>query len=119
MRIMAMAAAVVGTAALSLGAEAVTVYVQDDARGTASELCWAKRRAAEIFASAQVQVEWRKGAPEAAGIGEPRPILVHIISGLATSDHPGALAFAQAYEGVHITILYERMRACAPDRPDV
>lgn len=115
MRIMAVAA----MAALSVGAETITVYVQNDARVAASELCRAKSQAAEIFASARVRVEWRKGEPKPSVLEEQRPIVVRIISGIATSEHPGALAFAQAYEGVHITILHERARVCAPDRPEV
>ena len=119
MRILVVAAAVVGTAALSLGAETITVYVQNDARLAASELCRAQSLAAAIFASAQVGVDWRKGAPKPWLLQEQRPIAVRIISDVATSAHPGALAFAQAYEGVHITILYERTRLCVPGRPEV
>jgi len=119
MRILVVAA----MAALSLRAETITVYVQNDTRMAASELRRAQSRAAEIFSSAQVGVEWRKGAPKPSvlrGVLEDqRPIVVRIISDISRSEHPGALAFAQAYEGVHITILYERARVCAPDRPEV
>jgi hypothetical protein len=111
--------AVAAMAALSLGAQTITVYVQDDAQVAASSICQAKSKAAAIFAAAQVRIEWRKGEPKRMVLEEQRPIVVRIISDVSTSTHPGALAFAQAYEGVHITILYERVRAFTRERAEV
>jgi hypothetical protein len=120
MRIITVAA----MAALSLGAETITVYVRDDAGVGASELCRTQSKAAEVFASAQVRVDWQKGQPKPLVLEDQRAIVVRIISGLSTSEHAGpeharALAFAQAYEGVHVTILYERVRTLTHDRPEV
>jgi hypothetical protein len=114
MRIMAVAA----MTAFSLGAQTIAVYVRNDASVALSELCQAKSNAAAIFASASVRIEWRKGEPTAAVLEEQRPIVIRIVSDMP-SAHPGALAFAQAYEGIHVTILYERVRAVVPERPQL
>jgi hypothetical protein len=117
MQIAAVAAAT-WTVAFSLGAQTITVYVRNDASVAASELCQAKSNAARIFASAEVGIQWRKGAPRPIAPEEQRPIVVLIVSDMS-SVHPGALAFAQAYEGIHVTILYERVKAFKSERPQV
>ena len=118
MRITAVAAAVVGVTAFSLGAQTIAVYVRNDASVAVSELCQAESNAAAIFASAEVGIEWRKGEPKAVVLETQRPIVVRIVSDMP-SAHPGALAFAQAYEGIHVTILYQRLKTFTPERPQV
>jgi hypothetical protein len=74
----------------------------------------AEKFAEQMFATAGVRVEWRVGAPSEAKVAEERPIVVRFSVNTAASDHPGALAFAAPYEGVHINIFYDRVRMGNP-----
>ena len=74
----------------------------------------AQKLAEQMFATAGVRVEWRVGPPSEAKIAEQRPIVIRFASNTSPSDHPGALAFAVPYEGVHIKIFYDRVRLGNP-----
>ena len=74
----------------------------------------AQKLAEQMFATAGVRVAWRVGTPSEAKLVEERPIVVRFAVSTPASDHPGALAFAVPYEGVHIKIFYDRIKAGAP-----
>lgn len=73
-----------------------------------------QKLAEQMFATAGVRVRWRVGTPSEAKLVEERPIVVHFAVNTPASDHPGALAFAVPYEGVHIKIFYDRIKAGSP-----
>ena len=106
MKIMAMVAlaAVVGMSARA--EQHVTVYVNEDLN-TRGALYQAQVRAAKGFAEVGVRVHWRTGRPSSAQ-SEPEPtIMVSLAERTPANYFPGALAAAQVYEGVHITVFWD------------
>ena len=89
--------------------QSVTVYVQDAAIVPGQTLARAEGLAGKMFAKAGVRINWRVGRPngDAITVG---------MSDVPSADHPGALAFARPFEGVHITVFYDRIhKEIAPD----
>ena len=74
----------------------------------------AQKLAEQMFATAGVRIVWRVGSPSDAKLAEERPIVVRFATNTPVADHPGALAFAVPYEGVHIKIFYDRVRMGNP-----
>jgi hypothetical protein len=66
--------------------------------------------AEKMFATAGVHIDWCVGEPSADRIAAELPILVRFVFDTPASYHPGALAFATPYEGVHVKIFYDRVR---------
>ncbi len=103
------AAMILAMAASGWGGEKIQVYV--NCGNVASVVLFkAKDTASRMFATAGVQIVWRSG-PLRSGesTGEQAPILVEFSERTAPDDHPGAMAYARPYEGVHIVVLYDRM----------
>jgi hypothetical protein len=65
-----------------------------------------------MIAKAGVQIIWHSGRPEAKRGG--MPILIDIVPNTTKRLHGNAIAYSQPFEGVHITILWDRLRG-APD----
>jgi hypothetical protein len=89
--------------------QSVTVYVQDAAIVPGQTLARAEGLAGKMFAKAGVRINWRVGRPngDAITVG---------MSDVPSAYHPGALAFAQPYQGVRITVFYDRIhKGFAPD----
>jgi hypothetical protein len=104
---------IMAVAALFSGAvqaeQRVTVYVQDGAIVPGQTLARAEGLAVEMFAAAGVRINWRAGRPNGEAITVE-------MSDVPSAYHPEALAFALPYEGVHITVFYDRIRKrIAPD----
>lgn len=110
MKITAMAAVAI-TVAMSARAGEVTVYVQGWSVVPAPTQNRARVLANEIFAGVGVKLDWRVGQPSRSRWPIEKPIVVEIITDTPTKLKPGALAFARPYEGVHITLFYDRVRA--------
>jgi hypothetical protein len=89
----------------------LTVYMLDgEAPGiVAAE---ARSRAAKMFAGLGIEIQWRRGEPRSA---RPDNIVIRM-SGRTPRDYcRGALAYALPYEGVHITVFFDRVQqAVAP-----
>jgi hypothetical protein len=98
---------------MEIGARAdeVTVYVQGLSAVPAPVLSRAQALANEIFAGAGVKIDWRRGQPPRSQSRSEKPIVVEIITDTPSELKPGALAFARPYEGVHIDVFYDRVRA--------
>jgi hypothetical protein len=62
-----------------------------------------------MFGIAGVRIHWRLGQPK--GDESHQPILIEILSNVPERFHPGALAYAQSFEGVHIQVFYERLES--------
>lgn len=73
-----------------------------------------QKLAEQMFATAGVSVVWRVGTPPEAELAEQRPIVIRFATNTPVADHPGALAFAVPYEGVHIRVFYDRVRMGNP-----
>ena len=106
MEIRAAAAMVLAMAATGGAAERIQVYV-NGGNVASAVLLKAEDTASRIFATAGVQIAWRFGAPRE---GQQRAIVVEFSENTETSDHPGAMAYARPYEGVHIVVFYDRMQ---------
>ena len=102
-----------------LHAETIAVYLEDHAGVPAADTYRAKNKAAAIFAAAGVEITWRSGKIKPAACGEQPPIHVRIVSRWASADHRKALASAMVYEGVHVTVSYERVREAIPEAPEM
>jgi hypothetical protein len=110
MKIRAMAAVAI-TVAISARADEVTVYVQGLSVVPAPALNRAQVLANEIFGGVGVKIDWRRGQPSRSRSRSEKPIVVEMITDTPRKLKPGALAFARPYEGVHITLFYDRVRA--------
>ena len=88
----------------------VTVYVNNDLN-TRGALHQAKERAAKMFAEAGVRIDWRIGRPSGAQPGREPVIVVRLAEHTPADYLPGALAFAKVYEGVHITVFWDRIES--------
>jgi hypothetical protein len=65
---------------------------------------------ARILATADVAVEWRADLPGGSQtVPGKRTIVVEFAKNTPPGEHPGALAYARVYEGVHIVVLYDRI----------
>ena len=107
MKIMAMVAMALAVGMSARAEQRLLVHVQDVTAVPPPVLRRAQDIAAEMFAGVGVQVEWREGRPKPSQ-GEPA-IVVHMAIDTPTEFMPGALAFARVYEGVHITVFWDRV----------
>ena len=82
----------------------VTVYVH--ASVGRPPIC-AEALASEMFTNAGVRIHWEIGWGKADR--QKQPILIDITANTPKMLHPGALAYAQLHEGVHIRIFKDRI----------
>jgi hypothetical protein len=88
----------------------LTVYVQASIgdSGLFPILSRAQSVASGMFATAGARINWRTGLAKAS---EPElPILIDITWNTPEEFHPGALAYAHPFEGVHIRVFYDRVK---------
>jgi len=90
----------------------VTVYVNLDVN-TRGALDQAQEMAARIFAEAGVRINWRTGRPSGAQSKSERAIMVTLAERTPVDYLPGALAEARLFEGVHITVFWDRIESRA------
>jgi hypothetical protein len=69
----------------------------------------------EIFATAGVHVEWDNGGSKVSKIAFDRRIIVDITDVTPWNYFEGALGYSRPYEGVHVTVFYDRVYQTAPD----
>jgi hypothetical protein len=113
MKTMAMVVALAAVAGMVAKAERnVTVYVNNDLN-THGVLYPARQMAAQAFAEAGVRIDWRHGRP--SGVESERDLVIMVsLADRTPADYlPGALAGAQVYEGVHITVFWDRIESQA------
>jgi hypothetical protein len=108
--------AVAMTVAMNVWADKVTVYLQGSSVVPEPVLSRAQVLANEIFLGAGVRINWRKGQPSSSESLAQKPIVINVVTDRPRQLLPGALACAQPYEGVHITVFYDRIQeAVLPD----
>jgi hypothetical protein len=76
------------------------------ARATAS--------ASRLFLSAGVNLEWHEDLTFCQGQGD-HAIMISLMTSTPRTFHPGALAVALPYEGVHIQVFYDRIAIADPE----
>lgn len=86
----------------------VKVYVVKNVDDANLNISWAQSIASRIFAEAGVRIKWQFGDP---GRREQQmPIMMDLSSNTPAALAPGALAWAQVYEGVHIRVFCDRIK---------
>lgn len=80
------------------------VYLLDNARVPLFVRAQAVVLANKMFATIGIGLDWHMGEPRSA-----HPIVVELATRTPTDLHPGALAYALPYEGVHIRVFYDRV----------
>jgi hypothetical protein len=74
----------------------------------------AANMAAEMLAEAGIRMAWQTDRLEVCQAGNG--IVVELIAPTPARLHPHALACAQAFEGTHIQVFYDRVQSAAPPR---
>jgi hypothetical protein len=88
----------------------VRVYMNNDLN-TRGVVYQAQERARKAFAEVGVRIEWHTGRPPSTQPERDLAIVVRLAE-LTPADYlPGALAFARVYEGVHITVFWDRIES--------
>jgi hypothetical protein len=72
----------------------------------------ATAKASSLFLSAGVKLEWHGEVSDCKG--HPDAMVVSIRATTPKAFHPGALAYAYPYEGVHIEVFYDRIAQADP-----
>jgi hypothetical protein len=72
----------------------------------------ARASAYRIFISAGVKLEWH--ADLSFCQGKRQAIMISLMTSTPRTFHPGALAYALPYEGVHIQVFYDRIEIADP-----
>jgi hypothetical protein len=73
----------------------------------------AAAKASSMFLSAGVKLEWHGEASLCQGNRDA--MVLSFITSTPKAFHPGALAYALPYEGVHIQVFYDRIAQSYPD----
>jgi hypothetical protein len=92
----------------------LTVYIdRSGIRSGMGTICLAAQGIATgMFAKAGVRINWQVGNPNASLPG--RLIVINMTTSPSETFHPGALASAYVYEGVHITVFFDRVENTYP-----
>jgi hypothetical protein len=86
----------------------VTVYFRDNPSVPDPVKSIAKVLASEMFAGIGVRIDWRSGQPAASS--PHGAIAIELVTETPGTFLPGALAYAQPYEGIHIQVFYDRIK---------
>jgi hypothetical protein len=72
----------------------------------------ARAKASSLFLSAGVKLDWHGEVSDCKG--RPDAMVVSFRAMTPKTFHPGALAYAYPYEGVHIEVFYDRVAQADP-----
>lgn len=97
----------------------ITVYVKDDRKDQRAMPAQAKEWASRIFADAGIAVDWRNGRPAEQPKRADLVLIVDLRDETPSEYHPGALAFALPYEGVHLVVFCDRVSRTDAVRPEI
>ncbi len=89
----------------------VIVYMVDEHIAT-GPAAFAKDQASRMFAQIGIRIDWRSAGRSLP----PDALVVEMLPQASPKLCPGALACAKPFEGVHIYVFYDRLRATVPDR---
>lgn len=97
-------------AATKSDSQSLVVCTED---GNHAGVSSAEAKASSMFLSAGVKLEWHGEAGFCKG--NPDAMVVSFMTSTPKAFHPGALAYALPYEGVHIQMFYDRIAQSDPD----
>ena len=89
----------------------LTVYMVDEHLLAPRSAVFAKDQAARMFAQIGIRIQWRSAARSLP----PDALVVEMLQQAPAKRCPGALACAKPFEGVHIYVFSDRIRATVPD----
>jgi len=70
--------------------------------------------ASRMFATAGVAIEWRsKGAAACRETAQSDTVSLELVTKTPAANHPGALAYAQPYQGSEIVVMFDRIERSA------
>lgn len=111
----AMVAMLAGAGMRAQAEQKVTVYLRDVSVVPNPLLYQAQETAAKMFAEAGVRIDWRTGHPPAVSqLLNERAITIQLATDTPQKLLPNALAFARPYEGVHLTVFWDRIQKSHP-----
>ena len=110
MKVMAIVAMAAVAGITARAARNVTVYLDNDLH-TGGVMYQAQGRVAKAFAEVGVRIEWHSGRPPGTQPEREPAIVVRLAEDTPADYRPGALAFAKVYEGVHITVFWDRIES--------
>ena len=87
----------------------LTVCIED---GKYAGVADATAKASSLFLSAGVKLDWHHEVSDCKG--RPDTMVVSFRAMTPKAFHPGALAYAFPYEGVHIEVFYDRVAQADP-----
>jgi hypothetical protein len=108
MRITAMAAMLVAVGMSARAEQTVKVYIEDDSVVPYLVMNRARLIAAKMFAGAGVRIEWHGHTPNSGQL-PAGAVVIGLASHTPESLLPSAFALALPYEGVHITVFWDRV----------
>src|SRR5579884_2420583 len=88
----------------------VTVYIEHNAAMATGTLSLAQAISRDMFRNVNVDLHWQTGRPTADAV------VVEITTKTCPSLHPGALAYAEPFEGEHIRVFYDRVENMAGEQ---
>jgi hypothetical protein len=97
-------------AATKSDSQRLVVCIEDGKHGGVET---AAAKASSMFLSAGVQLEWHGEVRFCQG--QRDAMVVSFMTSTPRAFHPGALAYALPYEGVHIEVFYDRIAQSDPD----
>jgi hypothetical protein len=103
----------VGASGESAAGRVVTVFCQSDLTVPYTTEAQAEHLASDMFEDIGVTLRWRSGQPSRQDTGA---IVIEFLTGAPERFMPGALAYALPYEGVHISIFWDRIRQFSAPR---
>jgi hypothetical protein len=86
----------------------ITVHVEAGPSASIVTLMRAQAIASEIFIAVGVRLNWQTGQPKPHEMKQA--IIIEITSNTPESFHERTLAYAKAFEGVHIRVFYDRLQ---------
>lgn len=99
--------ALVGMSVVAGTKTPVNVYIDHRASMAPGTLSLAEALAEQMFKTADIDLKWRTGRPQSDAI------VVELTSRTPPDLHPGALAYAEPFDGVHIRVFYDRLEKMA------
>ncbi len=92
----------------------IRVCVNFNDYASASVMFRAKIITSRMFATAGVALEWHSTGTAACQESQQiQTVRLDFTTDAPPSEHPGAMAYAQLYEAVHIVVLYDRIQKSA------
>lgn len=99
--------------------QTMTAYVIDHRQGSNVSIHPAETCASQILAAANLEIRWHHGRPASTVDPSSLTFVIDLLNGTPAGLKPGVLAFALPYEGIHITVFYDRVERTDRQFPEL